>query len=220
MTLTIRLDTTDVLAASERIGALDMQMLRRVREDAVAAVSLSVRKQAVDETFRSLNVTRDYIEQRLERKTGRREGLLTQDLVISPVRGTTLQRFGAQVQTKPVNWSNERIEGMGKKFGPWPGWTRRTGDASRGIAAGQKSDGVSVDVNRKGMKRIATAFVMPLRNGNGFGVFRREGGRIKHKYGPSVFQVFRRFARDNQGKITDELQREFMAGLDARLGAI
>ena len=100
MTLTIRLDTTDLLAASERIGALDMQMLRRVREDAVAAVSLSVRKQAVDETFRSLNVTRDYIEQRLERKTGRREGLLTQDLVISPVRGTTLQRFGAQVPSR------------------------------------------------------------------------------------------------------------------------
>ena len=76
------------------------------------------------------------------------------------------------------------------------------GDARRGIAAGRKQAGVSVKISRKGARTSrAKGFLLPLRagkvdGGNGFGIFVRTGkGKddIKHKYGPSPDQLFRRW---------------------------
>lgn len=78
------------------------------------------------------------------------------------------------------------------------------GDALRKIPPGSKQAGVSVKVSRRdGRKPMRGAFLVPLRRGldnatvgdNGMGIFIRVGsGRkdIKHKYGPSVDQVFNR----------------------------
>jgi hypothetical protein len=249
MTFKIDLDTTDLLEAADRLAVLDVQTLREIREATVDAVSLSVRKAAVAETVKQLNLTPAYVDERISRKRGKREVSLTQDLVISPVRGTTLQRFGSGIkqETKPVKYTNADIMAITRKYGFQGGvamgsgkarpyaigpkatlpngvvskiWTQRMGDPSRGIPADRKADGISVDVNRKGMKRIASAFTLPLRNNNGTGVFRREKGEIKHLYGPSVFQVFRRYAREKEADIMAELQDSFLLKLDAQLSKI
>ena len=222
MTLKISFDTTDLAQAAERLNLLDAATLREMRESTVDAVSLSVKKAATAETVKQLNVTADYVEKRLERKQGKREVALTRDLVVSAIRGTTLQRFGAQRGEKPVTWSNARIAAMGKKFSDWPGWTERKGDPSRGIAPDFKADGVWVDVNRKGDKNIRGAFTAPLKNGNGLGVFRRPkgGGDPVHLYGPSVYQVFRRFAQEKEADILAEMQDRFLVKLDAQLSKI
>lgn len=82
---------------------------------------------------------------------------------------------------------------------------RARGDAGRGIAARRKQAGVSVKVDRKGgRKRMPGAFMLPLRGGegsdggasNGMGVFIRTGKgpkAIRHLYGPSPDQLFRRW---------------------------
>lgn len=211
----ITLDTSALTDQADNLGQLDAATLATMRRDTVNVVSLMVRDKSITQTVADLNLTRDYVEGRIARDEAKGGAALA--LVRSEVRGTTLQRFGAQQATKKVSWSNRRIEEMGHEFGKWPGWTYRRGDASRSIEEDQKAAGISVDVNRKGEKTIRTAFTMPLNNGNGFGVFRRELGQVKHLYGPSVYQTFRRYISTNEQAISNSLQDEFMQRLDEQL---
>lgn len=217
----ITLDTTDLLDVTEKLRLLDATTLSELRRATVDVVALTVRTKSINDTVKQLNLTRDYVEARIARDETQASGNAAKALLRSQVRGTTLQRFpGARINTAPVNWSNSRIQDMGKKFGKWPGWTYRKGDASRGIPENMKSAGFTVDVNRKGAKTIASAFTMPLRNGNGTGVFQRPkggGGDPVHLYGPSVYQTFRRYITENQQTINDELRDTFLGGLDDRL---
>ena len=214
----ISFDTSELVEQVDRIAMLDNTTLAEMRMDAVNVVSLTVRKKSIDQTHAELNLSRDYIEARIARAEA--NGATARARITSEVRGATLQRFGAQQEVAPVNWSNSRIEALGHKFGKWPGWTYRKGDASRGIAEDKKAAGVSVDVNRKGAKTITSAFTMPLKNSNGTGVFRREGGKVKHLYGPSVYQVFRRYITTNEQAIADTLRDEFVGRLDTKIQEI
>ena len=215
----ISFDTSELVEQVDRIAMLDNTTLAEMRLDAVNVVSLTVRKKSIDQTHAELNLSRDYIEARIARAEAK--GATARALVTSKVRGATLQRFtGAAQETKPVNWSNSRIEALGHEFGKWPGWTYRKGDASRGIAEDKKAAGFTVDVNRKGAKTITSAFTMPLKNGNGIGTFRREGGKVKHLYGPSVYQVFRRYITTNEQAIADTLRDEFVGRLDTKIQEI
>ena len=214
----ISFDTSELVEQVDRLAMLDNTTLAEMRLDAVNVVSLTVRKKSIDQTHAELNLSRDYIEARIARAEAK--GATARALVTSKVSGATLQRFGAQQEVAPVNWSNSRIEALGHEFGKWPGWTYRKGDASRGIDEDDKAAGVSVDVNRKGAKTITSAFTMPLKNGNGTGVFRREGGEVKHLYGPSVYQVFRRYITTNEQAIADTLRDEFVGRLDTKIQEI
>ena len=214
----ISFDTSELVEQVDRIAMLDNTTLAEMRLDAVNVVSLTVRKKSIDQTHAELNLSRDYIEARIARAEAK--GTTARARITSEVRGATLQRFGAQQDVAPVNWSNSRIEALGHKFGKWPGWTYRKGDASRGIDEDDKAAGVSVDVNRKGAKTITSAFTMPLKNSNGTGVFRREGGEVKHLYGPSVYQVFRRYITTNEQAIADTLRDEFVGRLDTKIQEI
>ncbi|WP_018875287.1 phage tail protein [Thioalkalivibrio sp. ALJ8] len=121
-------------------------------------------------------------------------------------RPTRLARFGAKPITK-------RAAGA-------------RGDALRGIGAGRKAAGVSVNVGRtSGRSKMPGAFLIPLssvrtnvfggqqrdRTGH-MGVFVRTGsgrGAIRHLYGPSVDQLFNRLRRDLQAETTGLLSREY-----------
>ena len=214
----ISFDTSELVEQVDRIAMLDNTTLAEMRLDAVNVVSLTVREKSIDQTHAELNLSRDYIEARIARAEAK--GTTARARITSEVRGATLQRFGAQQEVAPVNWSNSRIKALGHEFGKWPGWTYRKGDASRGIAEDKKAAGVSVDVNRKGAKTITSAFTMPLKNSNGTGVFRREGGEVKHLYGPSVYQVFRRYISTNEQAIADTLRDEFVGRLDTKIQEI
>lgn len=203
----IKFDTSKVEAYTEALSKLNAEALKRVRQTTVNAVALTVREEAIKSTHGALNLTKAYIESRIQRDEAR--GANASARVTSEMRGATLQRFGAEQRTKAVNWSNQAIAQMGVTVGGWPFWTERTGDDSRGIPANRKAYGVAVDVNRKGSKRIKSAFTMPLNGNNGFGVFRREGGKVKHLYGPSVYQTFRRYIEQHATEIEDALESEF-----------
>ena len=214
----ISFDTSELVEQADSIAMLDSTTLAEMRLDAVNVVSLTVREKSIDQTHAELNLSRDYIEARIARAEAK--GATARARITSEVRGATLQRFGAQQEVAPVNWSNSRIEALGHKFGKWPGWTYRKGDASRGIDEDKKAAGFTVDVNRKGAKTITSAFTMPLKNSNGTGVFRREGGEVKHLYGPSVYQVFRRYITTNEQAIADTLRDEFVGRLDTKIQEI
>jgi len=97
---------------------------------------------------------------------------------------------------------------------------RSKGDSLRGIAPGRKAAGVSVRVgsSRKKMRR---SFLVPLKNGNGLGVFVRTGvgkSAIKQLYGPSIHQVFRRIKTQLGNDLKPELAITYRKQLQYELG--
>ena len=106
-------------------------------------------------------------------------------------RAVRLARFGAQQLSAPA--------------------PRAKGDRLRGIRKGQKQAGVSVQVS-KGRKVKRSAFMLPLLNGNGMGVFVRTGPArkdVEHLYGPSPDQLFRAWRDDNFRRVQDRLVMNF-----------
>lgn len=94
------------------------------------------------------------------------------------------------------------------------------GDALRGISAGRAAAGVSVKVTKgSGARKMRKAFLLPLRagaaaGGNGMGVFvRLPGGELKHLYGPSPDQVFRRWRRERAPSVSLMLAHAYASQL-------
>lgn len=93
------------------------------------------------------------------------------------------------------------------------------GDPLRGIGAGRAQHGVSVRVKTGGkLRRIRRAFLLPLRQGKMpgdkslMGMFVRTGKSrkaIRHLYGPSVDQVFRRVRGELRPQILQDLEYEY-----------
>lgn len=92
------------------------------------------------------------------------------------------------------------------------------GNARVGIPAGRKAAGVSVGVTRKnGRKTMASAFLMPLKNDNGLGIFTRTGGKLKHHYGPSVDQTFTLVIENIRDDVGADLEDTLAKQLDYEL---
>lgn len=100
---------------------------------------------------------------------------------------------------------------------------RAKGSAKRGIAPGLTGGGVSVEVKRGRPAVLETGFLLPLRRGNeaggnGMGVFTRDKqGRVKHRYGPSVYQIFSSMTRDILEEVQDDLQETVLREMDAAI---
>ena len=215
----IKVDTSSLTTLLGGMSQLDGAALAGLRDSTVNTVSAQVRQRAVQETFNYLNLTREYIDSQMARAQAEKgSGRATLSALI---RGTTMQRFGLAQRIRPVNWSNDRLQAMGKDFGAWPGWTRRRGDqyGPRNIPENMKQNGVAVQVYRG---RPAVVFnhgyIGGLNKGNGYGLFlRSKGGNLRHEYGPSVYQTFRYFIRERETDIADQLEVEFGARLNQML---
>lgn len=97
---------------------------------------------------------------------------------------------------------------------------RAAGDPKRGIAAGLKAAGVSVEVTRGQRKPIAGAFTMTLNrgaiNGDRVGVFVRDGKKLRHLYGVSPYSAFRAQVNEGTGVfLPGDLQGVVIAAIDA-----
>lgn len=183
------------------------------------AMAMRVVNEVVDETYDlarpkmidRVNLTDDYVRDRMTVSHARNPNAPRASIVASGSKSamTTLARYDGRQSVRPVNWSNERIAGMGKTFGAWPGWTKRVGDDRRGILPNQKGAGSNVQVTRGSVKDLPGTFFMPLRNGNGMGIFMRTGDGdkdYKHLYGPSVYQLFAFTAREILDDVADNLE--------------
>ena len=93
------------------------------------------------------------------------------------------------------------------------GKSRNTGRL--GIPQGRKQVGVNVAVVRGVEKEVQGGFMLKLREGSQqgekYGVFIREGGKKKHLYGPSVYQLFRWQAPRLANDTADDLEQTLIA---------
>lgn len=189
--------------------------------DEFGRAALTVVNQVIDDTYelarprmlRTLNLTDRYVQDRMRVEHATDPNRVKGAIVASGARNdmTILARYNSQQTLRDVNWSNDRILAMGKQFGKWPGWTKRTGDASRGVPVNQKVRGMTVEVTRGVRKPIENAFYMPLKNDNGMGLFTREGDgkkNYKHRYGPSVYQMFSFVAKGLVDEVGDAMETQ------------
>lgn len=190
----ISIDMLKVEGLADRLEKIDPQRFGTLALDAVNRVAVRSEATARQNIVDGINVTDPYLRARM----GVREGasiVKPEAVIYARFRQTPLGRYEPQQQVVVAKRPK-----------------RAKGDKSRGIAPGMKQAGVSVEVKRGSRKLVANgkSFTMPLRNGNGIGVFTRdtEGVRFKHRLGPSVYQLFRYQADHLYDDIATDLANE------------
>jgi len=83
---------------------------------------------------------------------------------------------------------------------------------------GEKRGGVSVEVTRGSRKDMQWGFFKTLKSGNGLGLFTRDkDGNVKHRYGPSVYQLFNHYLLVNQGEIEMNLETQLVDAINLQI---
>lgn len=200
--------STDELArAGEGLGAAVVDAINDTAEGAYRLASGSI--------LDGVNLSETYLRRNLALERA------TEKNPVAEIVAPTGRAFVANLShytsapgqvTAPVTWTDARIgERMGQ-IGPggFP-WTSRKGDAARGIPAGRKQAGRSVQVRRGNQRVIGPAFTLPGKPKDGDGnpiLFHRVRGarrRIEALYGPSVYQLFNVTKEAIAGQVEEDL---------------
>lgn len=221
---TIKLDVTELLPAAGDVARVSSR-LGEVVVRGVNQAAAGIRTSTVNDIVAQVNLPRAYVDARVTLKSSATEQT-PKAVLASPVRGTLLTRFTTTYGRTVLNaWNESRYK---REFGsldalvrPRPSadklpWTPRRGRLAVGIPVGRKGNGVATAVKRAGGSyTLKHAFLMPLRNSNGLGVFARRaaGGKAKALYGPSVYQLANRQWRDT----TEDLARRLGEAVSTEL---
>jgi hypothetical protein len=214
----VKIDVTALERVAGRLDNISGAALGDATRRAVNVTADSVYELARPRMIADINLTDEYVKSRMvvnhAKPGGKAEAVITGRGSKSSM--TQLVNYGAMQQIQRVNHTNASILASGKKFGKWPGWTKRTGDAMRGIAADNKQSGVSVAVKRGSNKLLEHGFLIQLSNGAGIGLATRSAGakgrkNYKVRYGPSVYQLFRHVASGLLDEARDELETNTVA---------
>lgn len=201
----IALDATQVEALAERAGRIDAALLGEAMLGAVNRVADRTYTTSRRAMIAGINLSPEYLTQRMSLRLG--TDVRNPNAVITARRRhTSLATYGAKQLVQPVKHP-----------------ARSKGDPSRGIPAGMKAAGVSVEVTRGQRKNLPEAFLMRRLNGNGFGVFAKTGpGRkdYRHLYGPSVYQLFKSTITRTRTDISQDLFDEAGRSIDAAMAEV
>lgn len=190
--------------------------LGRLNAEGFSDVAVTVLNETIDRAYEmareritvGINLTDDYLRRRMtvdHATAGKPEAAITASG--SRALMTRLATYDAQMVIVP----------------------RKTNRASRSkgllkIPAGGKQGGVNVTVVKGAAKTLQSGFLLNLRAGAAagekVGVFRREGGKLKHLYGPSVYQLFAYQAPRISAEVADDLQDTFLRRVDEQVERI
>lgn len=181
-TLALKIDTRELDTLRDRLGEMTGEEIGRATVTALNGVVDRAYELSRERMNAGINLSDEYLRRRM-RVEHATKGKPVASITASGARDdlTVLSRFDA----KPVLVPNKTKLNAGMV------------GARRGIAPpGQKQAGVKVAVTRGNEDFIERGFMLPLnkgkeRGGNGYGVFARSrDGTLKHRYGPSVYQLF------------------------------
>ena len=193
----VKIDIDQVLALAGDLGRVDAQTFGTAAQAALNETIDRTYQLASDRMTAGINLSDDYQRRRMttEHASGK---TLEASITASGDRAaqTRLATYDAQMVIVP----------------------RKTTRASRSRGVlplnGGRQAGVTVTVSRGAPKTGASLFMLPLRAGavlgDKFGVFVREKRRIKHLYGPAVYQLLAHRAPRITDEVADDLQRTLL----------
>ena len=193
----VKIDIDQVLALAGDLGRVDEQTFGTAAQAALNETIDRTYQLASDRMTAGINLSDDYLRRRMttEHASGK---TLEASITASGDRAaqTRLATYDAQMVIVP----------------------RKTTRASRSRGVlplnGGRQAGVTVTVSRGAPKTGASLFMLPLRAGavlgDKFGVFVREKRRIKHLYGPAVYQLLAYQAPRITDEVADDLQRTLL----------
>ena len=203
----IKFDTSDVARLGQTLGDITGAGLAVATVTALNAVVDRTYDLARDRITTGINLSDEYLRRRMsvERATASKP---VASITASGARNdmTVLGRFNARPNIEPNSA---------------PG--KRKGFRALGIQPGAKQQGVTVEVRRGAEASVDRGFLMPLNKGtesggNGFGVFARtKDGRLRHRYGPSVYQLFSYQIPRITDEVTDDLEETLLAQVDEQM---
>ena len=205
----LKIDATQVQKLGERLAQASGEEIGRASVTALNEVVDRTYELARDKMIAGINLTDDYLRRRMTLQHAT-PGKPVASITASGARDdlTVLSRFDA----KPVIAANKNGR---------PG----KGNKALGIPSGQKQAGVTVEVTRGQTSDgfVPRGFLLPLNRGteaggNGFGVFARSrDGTRKHRYGPSVYQLFAYQVERIVNDVTDDLEDTLAEQVDLAL---
>ena len=203
----LQFDTAKLAALGEDLGGFAASDIGKARVTALNEVAERTDDLARDRITAGINLTDAYLRRRMV-LTKATEGNPVAVITASGARDalTVLGRYDA----RPVIVANKSD-------------AKRKGNAALGIAPGSRQLGVTVQVTRGKTSEVERGFLMPLRRGaeaggNGFGVFARtRSGKIAHRYGPSVYQLFAYQAGQILDEVSEDLENTMLTAVQDQL---
>ena len=177
--LALNIDTRELDTLRDRLGEMTGEEIGRATVTALNGVVDRAYELARERMIAGINLSDDYLRRRM-RVEHATKGKPVASITASGARDdmTVLGRFDAKPRAVPTKTQR-------------PAGPRRVP-----VQPGQKQAGVTVSVTKGNSDFIERGFMLPLRRGtqaggNGYGVFARSrDGTLKHRYGPSVYQLF------------------------------
>ena len=206
---TLKIDAAQVVKLGERLAQVSGEEIGRASVTALNEVVDRTYELARDKMIAGINLTDDYLRRRMTLQHAT-PGKPVASITASGARNATtvLGRYDA----KPVIVANNKGR---------PG----KGNKALGIPPGQKQAGVTVEVTRGNVSDgfVPRGFLLPLNRGteaggNGMGVFARtKDGKLRHRYGPSVYQLFAYQVERIVNDVTDDLEDTLAEQVDLAL---
>jgi len=205
----LKIDAAQVVKLGERLAQVSGEEIGRASVTALNEVVDRTYELARDKMIAGINLTDDYLRRRMTLQHAT-PGKPVASITASGARNATtvLGRYDA----KPVIVANNKGR---------PG----KGNKALGIPSGQKQAGVTVEVTRGNVSDgfVPRGFLLPLNRGteaggNGMGVFARtKDGKLRHRYGPSVYQLFAYQVERIVNDVTDDLEDTLAEQVDLAL---
>ena len=205
----LKIDASQVVKLGERLAQVSGEEIGRASVTALNEVVDRTYELARDKMIAGINLSDDYLRRRMTLQHAT-PGKPVASITASGARNATtvLGRYDA----KPVIVANNKGR---------PG----KGNKALGIPPGQKQAGVTVEVTRGNVSDgfVPRGFLLPLNRGteaggNGMGVFARtKDGKLRHRYGPSVYQLFAYQVERIVNDVTDDLEDTLAEQVDLAL---
>ncbi len=184
----VTIDFSELKGLGDRLSTVDGEAIGAAALASVNSVTERAYTAARKRMIAGINLPDAYLRERMS-ITPASDPEKPLAVIRAAYKHTVLGRYAPQQLTRPAG-------------------SRGKGDRSRAIPAGLRGAGISIEVTRGSRKPISNAFIMPLKNGNGIGVFVRDPGSKSPRilYGPSVWQLFRSTIDVIKGSIVDDLE--------------
>lgn len=194
----LKIDATQVQKLGERLAQASGEEIGKASVTALNDVLDRTYDLARDKMIAGINLDDQYLRRRMSVSPATPAKPVA-SITASGARNavTVLGRYDA----KPVIVTNNKGR---------PG----KGNKRLAIPSGQKQGGVTVEVTRGNVSDgfVPRGFLLPLNRGteaggNGMGVFARtKDGKLRHRYGPSVYQLFAYQVEHILNDVTDDLE--------------